>query len=53
MCATVLCFVNSGGHSLRDEMEGEIRYNACNFSVHTRLQTDKDLHTERKASHAA
>lgn len=42
------CFVNSGGLSLRDRMKGEIRYNACNFSVHTRLQTHKDLHTKRK-----
>lgn len=30
-----LCFLNSGGHSLRDRTEGETRYSACNFSVHT------------------
>lgn len=50
MCTTALCFVNSGGRSLRDRIEGEIRYDAWNFSVHTRLQTHKDLHTKREAS---
>lgn len=50
MCTRVLCFVNSGGYSLRDRMKGERRYDTRNFSVHTRLQKHKDLHTERKAS---
>lgn len=31
MGAALLCLVNSGGHSLRDRREGEMRYSAGNF----------------------
>lgn len=39
MCTKGLCFLNSGGHSLRDRTEGETRYTACNFSFH--MLTDR------------
>lgn len=46
MCTNGLCFLNTGGHSLRDRTDGETRYSACNFSVHTCLQADKAFQTE-------
>lgn len=45
MCTKGLCFLNTGGHSLRDRTGGETRYSACNVSVH--MLTDR-LNTSQK-----